>query len=92
MEHVDGEKYYLVVSNNSRNRALPNVLAVRITTTLKPALPSIVALALDDPVAGRVLCDDLIQLWPDEVRRELGALSPATMRQINDGLKVALGL
>ncbi|MGQ0630424.1 MAG: hypothetical protein ACT4P1_05235 [Sporichthyaceae bacterium] len=58
----------------------------------EPALPSIVPLALDDPVTGRILCDDVIQLWPDEVRRELGALSPATMRAVNEGLKVALGL
>lgn len=92
MEHIDGEKYYLVVSNNSRNRALPNVLAVRVTTTVKPPLSSIVSLAPDDPVTGRVLCDDLIQLWPDEVRRELGGLSPATMRRVNEGLKVALDL
>jgi mRNA interferase MazF len=67
---VDGEKPYLVVSNNARNRQLPNVLAVRITTSDKPAMDSIVVLgAADKPLIGRVLCDDLIQLWPDEVRR-----------------------
>jgi len=29
----EGEKYYLVVSNNRRNGAFPQVLAVRLTTT-----------------------------------------------------------
>jgi hypothetical protein len=31
-------------------------------------------------------------LWDDEVRRELGALSPAAMARIEDGLRAALGL
>lgn len=36
------QKYYFVVSNNSRNRKLDQVLAVRVTTSPKPELPSIV--------------------------------------------------
>jgi mRNA interferase MazF len=92
VDQVDGEKPYVVVSNNSRNRALPNVLAVRVTTTPKPSMTSIVELAAADPLVGRVLCDDVTQLWPDEVRREVGALSPVTMRRVNEGLADALGL
>lgn len=54
-----GEKPYVIVSNNARNRALPIYLAVRITTSPKPLLPSIIELAPEDPVvAGRALCDD----------------------------------
>lgn len=87
-----GEKPYLVVSNNRRNRALDSVLAVRVTTSQKPELASIVATTPADPIAGRVLCDDLVELWPDEVRRDLGACSPATMRRVGDGLRAALGL
>ena len=37
-------KYYLVVSNNRRNAALDDVLVVRLTTTAKAALRSIVEL------------------------------------------------
>lgn len=92
MENVTGEKPYLVVSNNRRNRQLHNVLAVRITTSVKPALESIIELSPDDPLVGRVLCDDLIQLWPDEVSREMGALGPDTMRRVDTGLRAALGL
>ncbi len=93
MAHVDGEKPYLVVSNNSRNNKLSNVLAVRITTSVKPPMKSVVELTgADAPLTGRVLCDDLIQLWPDEVSREWGAVSPATMSRVNEGLADALGL
>lgn len=92
VDHVDGEKYFLVVSNNGRNRALNNALTARLTTSRKPALDSIVELGHEDPLHGRILCDDLIQLWPDEVRTHLGALSPTTMAHVNAGLKAALGL
>ena len=37
-----GEKYYLCVSNKQRNTRLSTFLAVRLTTTRKTALPSIV--------------------------------------------------
>lgn len=87
-----GEKPYLVVSNNRRNRALDTVLAARVTTSEKPVLASIVATTPEDPVAGRVLCDDIVEVWPDEIRRDLGACSPATMKRVGDGLRAALGL
>jgi len=87
-----GEKPYLVVSNNRRNRALDTVLAVRVTTSPKPALASIVATTSDDPIAGHVLCDDIVEVWPDEIRRDLGACSPTTMKRVGDGLRAALGL
>ena len=87
-----GRKPYLVVSNNRRNAALVSVLAVRLTTSPKPALPSIIESGPGDPVAGRVLCDDLVELWPDEVRADLGALTPETMRRVNAGLRAALAL
>jgi len=87
-----GEKPYLVVSNNRRNRALDTVLAVRVTTSQKPNLVSIVPTTPEDPVSGRVLCDDIVEIWPDEVRRDLGACTPATMRRVADGLRAALAL
>lgn len=88
-----GEKYYLVVSNNQRNRRLDDVLVVRLTTSRKPALDSIIELTpADQPLVGRVLCDDIEALYADEITRELGALSPGTMRHVDDGLRVALSL
>src|ERR1700728_4628878 len=87
LAHVsDDEKYYLVVSNNRRNERLPQVLAARLTTSPKPTLPSIVE--LDEPGVfrgSRVCCDDIETLWPDEVTRDLGALSARAMIRVDEG-------
>ena len=92
LSHLDEDKYFLVVSNNRRNRNLPQVLAVRLTTTPKPSLPSIVPLGPAEVFSGNVVCDDIVELWEDEVRRDLGALSPAAMAAIARGLAAALDL
>lgn len=87
-----GRKPYLVVSNNRRNRNLTSVLAVRITTSRKPDIPSVVTLSPGDPLVGFVLCDEVGPLWEDEVQAEGGALSSSTMRAVEAGLHDALGL
>jgi mRNA interferase MazF len=92
LSHLDEDKYFLVVSNNRRNRQLPQVLAVRLTTTPKPALPSIVRLGPSEVLAGSVVCDDIVEIWADEVRRDLGALSAAAMEEVELGLMAALGM
>lgn len=92
LTHIGAEKYFVVVSNNRRNRHFGQVLAVRITTTPKPLLPSVVELGESEVVRGRVVCDDIVELYPDEVRRDLGALSRATMARVGGGLRAALDL
>jgi mRNA interferase MazF len=92
LEHVESEKYYLVVSNNRRNQRLPRVLAVRLTTTPKPPIPTVVELDDREPFTGRVLCDDIETLYPDEVRRDVGTLSPGAMARVEAGLRAALDL
>jgi mRNA interferase MazF len=95
MEHVpdDREKYYLVVSNNRRNRAFPQVIAVRLTTTaVRSPRPALVELDHREVFSGRASCDDIVELYPDEVTRDLGALSPSAMARVEDGLRAALGL
>ena len=92
LEHLSAEKYFLVVSNNRRNEALQSCLAVRITTAPKPVLPSIVELTPQDPLVGRVLCDDLCEIFHDEIRRDLGALSIPTMTLVAAGLRAALSI
>jgi mRNA interferase MazF len=88
-----GAKPWLIVSNNSRNRNLESVLAVRISTTGKHAHHStVITLTQADPLVGCVLCDDLIQLFRDELTAPLGALAPGTMAAVSDGLRVALAL
>jgi mRNA interferase MazF len=93
LENVEGQKYYLIVSSNDRNRRLPQVLGVRLTTSPKPAIPSIVELSqTDGPFVGRAACDDIDAIWGDEIRADSGALTPRAMARIEDGLRAALGL
>ena len=87
-----GRKPWLVVSNNARNRALPDCLAVRLTTSVKPEMASIVQLSPADPLVGRVLCDDIALLYREDLEEERGALSPATMIKVAAGLRIALAL
>jgi len=92
LAHIEGEKYYLVVSNNRRNEQLPHVLAVRLTTSPKPSRPSIVELDRREVFTGRAVCDDIETLYPDEVTRDLGAVTFGAMARIEDGLRAALDL
>jgi len=85
-------KFYLVVSNNRRNRALDDVLVIRLTTSEKPSIPSIVELGPSERFTGRACCDDITWMSEDEVQEYLGALSPAAMRRIDAGLLAALGI
>ena len=68
------------------------MLAARLTTSAKPALPSIVELGDGEVVKGRICCDDLETIWLDEITRDLGALSTGAMARIDDGLRAALAL
>jgi mRNA interferase MazF len=94
MAHIgDGaEKFYVVVSNDRRNGALEQVLGVRVTTSRKTAIPSIVELGDGEVITGRVICDDIETIWRDEITREMGALTPGTMSRVEDGLRAALSL
>lgn len=87
------DKYFVVVSNNARNRNLESALVVRFTTSRKPALSSIVEIPDREVIpGGRVVCDDIYELFDDEVRADMGALSATTMAAIGEGLKAALSL
>ncbi len=88
-----GLKPWLIVSNNQRNRALPSVLAVRLTTTSKRVeLPTWVPLSSADPLVGYVNVDDLQQLERDELAELVGSLAPATILAVNNALRLALAL
>lgn len=89
----NGPKPWLIVSNNARNRALADCLAVRLTTSDKPELPTIVKLgSADYPLVGRVLCDDIALLYREDLEEDRGALAPETMVKVAAGLRSALAL
>jgi len=88
-----GGKPWVVISNNQRNQKLSTVLAARITTTDRNrGLPTVVALASDDPLVGFILTDDIEQLDKDELVRPSGALSPRTLIALNNALRIALAI
>lgn len=86
-----GPKPWLVVSNDSRNRLLSDVIAIRLTTTARE-LPTWVKLCEADPLAGYANADCIEQLGKDELGDYLGALSSETMHKINYALDRALAL
>ncbi|WP_331773363.1 type II toxin-antitoxin system PemK/MazF family toxin (plasmid) [Embleya sp. NBC_00888] len=88
-----GPKPFLVVSNNARNQRLDGFLAVRLTTSPKPDLASIIVLdPADRPLVGRVLCDDLHTIFRDEIVKDMGGLTPHTLQRVGVGLRAALAL
>jgi mRNA interferase MazF len=90
---IGEDKFFLVVSNNQRNRAFRQVLAARLTTT-PPREPRAAMVRLGDRevMAGWVSCDDIETVYEDEVRADLGALTASTMRRVEAGLRSALGM
>lgn len=88
-----GEKPFLVVSNQQRNRNLDSVLCARVTTSPnRPAIPSVVPIEFGDEVVGSVLCDDLVQLEKGRLKRRMSnAFPPSEMARFCVGLAAALG-
>lgn len=86
-----GRKPWLIVSNNSRNRVLSDVIAIRITTTARE-LPTWVPLSTHDPLVGYANADCIEQLDKDELGDYLGALSATSMRKVNNAVMIALAL
>lgn len=87
-----GEKPFLVVSNNVRNRQLDSVICARVSTSPnRPAeIPSIVPIEDRGAVVGKVLCDDLITVKKHRLKRRVGALPPRVMVDVGKGLRSAL--
>ena len=93
LSHIGADKYFLIVSNNRRNRAFEQVLAVRLTTT-KPRedRPAMVELGPGEVMTGWVSCDDIETVYGDEVRADMGAVTAQAMRRVEEGLRAALGM
>ena len=93
LNHIGEDKFFLVVSNNRRNRAFEQVLAARLTTSApKHGRPARVPLGAGEIMTGWVSCDDIETIYDDEVRADVGALTGPTMRRVEAGLRAALGM
>lgn len=91
---TDTPKPMVIVSNDGRNRSrFEWVHVVRITTRLKRPLPTIVELTeADAPLTGRAMADELELVHEEDLEDRRGALSPATMRAIDQALRRVLAL
>jgi mRNA interferase MazF len=87
-----GEKPFLVVSNNTRNRHLDSVICARVSTSPKRpvGIPSVVPIEDRGAIVGQVLCDDLLAIRRSRLKRMVGALPPRVMTDVGAGLRSAL--
>lgn len=93
LSHIGADKFFVVVSNNRRNRAFQSVLAARLSTTPpRDSRPAMVPLGAAEVMVGWVSCDDIETVYADEVRADAGAVSTAAMLRIEAGLRAALGM
>jgi len=93
LAHIGEDKFFLVVSNNRRNRAFEQVLAARLTTTPpKAERLAMVPLGPEEVMTGWVSCDDIETIYDDEVRADVGTLTAPAMRRVEAGLRAALGI
>lgn len=94
LDQTVGPKYWVVVSNNGRNRNFDTALAVRVTTTNRHAnLDSVVPLPDGEMLDGWVACDSLTEIWDEDLAKPgpEGALSRRAMTAVEEGLMAALG-
>jgi mRNA interferase MazF len=91
---LDQHKRFVVVSNNARNRALGDVVMVRLTTADKPDIPSIVEFGPGEISESRcfVVADDVWMIGKQWLRDRVGALTPSQMERVGQALRVALDL
>lgn len=95
MPTKDGDKPHLVVSNNRANDAVsyPWVHVVWMGTNLARVrfAEHVVLVADDRPLVGFVDCTTLRLASKRHLVRRGGALTPGTMRRVEDGIRAALG-
>jgi mRNA interferase MazF len=93
LAHIGEDKFFLVISNNRRNRAFEQVLGARLTTTPpRNERPAMVPLGPGEVMSGWVSCDDIETIYDDEVQADIGAIMGPTMRRVEAGLRAALGM
>src|SRR5271156_2232658 len=93
LARIGEDKFFLVVSNNRRNKAFKQVLAARLTTTPpRDERPAMVLLGHGEVMTGWVSCDDIETIYDDEVRADVGAITAPAMRRVEAGLRAALGM
>jgi mRNA interferase MazF len=89
---LDEKKFFLVVSNNKRNKILKTVLCVRITSTDKVAIPTCVQIPDHEGIAGFAVCDDVYIFMNYELDKLHTSLTDRTMVKVEQALKIVFAI
>ena len=90
---LNEKKYFVVASNNKRNKALDSVLCLRLTTTDKEHVPTCVALpANKEGLVGYIVCDDVYLFYKEELDTPVTAITDSTMREVESALKLVFSI
>ena len=85
-----GERFCIVVSNNTGNIYSPTVMVVPCTTKKKHNLPTHFDIMLDKN--STVLCENILTIDKTQMERYYGRLSAEELTELNRRLIIALGL
>ena len=85
-----GERFCIVVSNNTGNIYSPTVMVVPCTTKKKHNLPTHFDIMLDKN--STVLCENILTIDKTQIERYYGRLSAEELTELNRRLIIALGL
>ena len=84
---------FVVVSNNKNNMFSSVITAVPFTSKQKKQLPTHVDyIDEDSPVSGTILCEQIQTVSKSRLGSYAGEVDWKTMKQIEEALKVQLGL
>ena len=90
---LNEKKFFVVVSNNKRNRALDSVLCLRITSTDKSHIPTCVSIPANmSSLSGYIVCEDVYLFYKDELGRHVTALTDPTMSEVESALKLVFSI
>lgn len=89
---LEDKKYFLVVSNNKRNRNLNTVLCVRITSTSKAGIPTCVPIPNHDGLTGYIVCDDVYMFMDYELEHPTTSFTDKIMVEVERALKLVFSI
>ena len=85
-------KLYVVVSDNKRNRYAESALAARLTTTSRHShLPTKIPIRRGEQLSGWVGCDNIVELYDEDLVKQVGVLGPQQMQDLMPGILSAFG-
>lgn len=93
-KHVQfGKRPAVIVSNNINNRCSPVVVVVPCTgMRKKTSLPTHVTTCDELRLPSVILCEQIMTVPVDALGDYCGKCGPKTMRNIDEALKISLGL